>query len=520
MTGSRFQTYRAARIPSWLATLAVTSIYLAILVASNSNFTMLDDECDSMAIAGRPVAAALRPALMGQGYGEAHPPESAVLWHLWLRVTDYSFAWIRILANLLYVGAVLLAAKSAENLAGRRAYGITLASGFLWPFAFQYGRIAGWYCLSTFLLSLVTWLYLLVIEGRSKWRWSWFALACVLLVWSNYFGFVFLVLLLLDLLLFHRDLARRHAAALVIVAGVIAATSLPLLRIAPGDVTVAMSPAAQFFDWKYEIAAVGSSAFALFGSAAIAPWYLPLSVPIALGVIALLVSTWFSPSRRWLVYVAAAFVGMDLLGVLGIKRILIFMPWLLLTLGVAAAEGASRSGKTVRDAIAVIVAIGWVGIVWGKHYATTNLYEPWSKVAEVVAGDARRGATIVSANSPFFFYLDYALRLQSDTETADGAFLGESLYRAHGYRIQLPEVDHPLTGSFRGPVVLVEGTSLFEDVAAMKQLRAYLDRRCATVGEFRAAPDPAMAWKERFAAGVPILDYRTDVVWFNCPASN
>ena len=39
----------------------------------------------------------------------------------------------------------------------------------------------------------------------------------------------------------------------------------------------------------------------------------------------------------------------------------------------------------------VMLACGWMGIASGRHYATTNLYEPWAKVAKVVAGDARSG---------------------------------------------------------------------------------------------------------------------------------
>ena len=55
-------------------------------------------------------------------------------------------------------------------------------------------------------------------------------------------------------------------------------------------------------DWKNEFAMAAYPAFSIFASAAVAPWFLPLSVPVALAVLALFVCIWFSPGRRWLVY--------------------------------------------------------------------------------------------------------------------------------------------------------------------------------------------------------------------------
>lgn len=50
----------------------------------------------------------------------------------------------------------------------------------------------------------------------------------------------------------------------------------------------------------------------------------------------------------------------------------------------------------------------------------------------------------------------------------------------------------------------------------MNELKDALGRRCSTLGEYRAAPDPAFAWKRRFTKDVPVLAYRTDVTWFDC----
>jgi len=230
-----------------------------------------------------------------------------------------------------------------------------------------------------FLLSWVTWEYLAIIEERGYRPWTLFGVASVLLVWSNYFGFAFLFLLLADLLIFHRDLARKRVRSLWTVIAFVAVLFLPLLPIALYDVFSYVAPVASRADWKNEIAVVGYPSFAIFGSAAIAPWYLPLSLPVFLSVPVLFAAVWFSRGRRWLVY---AFLSMALLYISGnlvIKRVPFVLPWLFLAMAAAAFGRDSRYPRLALSSLAVIVVCGWIGIVSGKHYATANLYEPWTK---------------------------------------------------------------------------------------------------------------------------------------------
>ena len=206
---------------------------------------------------------------------------------------------------------------------------------------------------------------------------------------------------------------------------------------------------------------LGYPSFAIFGSAAIAPWFLPLSLPVFLSVLALFAAIWFSRGRRWLVYFVLSMAMLDITGNINIKRVPFMLPWLFLAMGTALSSRASRYPRLALSAITVIVVAGWIGIVNGKHYATANLYEPWGKVAEVVAQDARRGATIVSANPPFFLYLDYQLGLESDTKAADAAYLGEDLYRSHGYTILQPDDWQTWAPKLRGKVVMVNGSGVY-----------------------------------------------------------
>jgi hypothetical protein len=508
-------TVRKMPLPTWLVTLVIAAIYAAMMASSNTRFTMLDDESNCIAIAARPVSYALRSFLFGEGSG-LHPPETEIIWHFWLLVTHYSFALLRLPANLLFIGAVFFTAKSAERLAGRNAYWTTLLVGFAWPFAFQYGRIAGWYSLSTFLLSVVTWIYLQIVEERAGWWWGLFAAACVILVWSNYFGFIFLALLAVDLATFHRAVALRRLRLLAITMMVVSVSFLPLLRAALAVVGESVISSGRGISLRHEIAAVGYPTFAIFGSAAVAPWFLPLSVPILIATGTLAIAIVRSAARRWLFHVACAMLAMELARVYDIKRVLIFLPWIFLAIGLTVARGNIQNPWIARGAVFVMIAAGWIGILSGNHYATTNLQEPWGKVAVVVAADARHGATILSENPPFFLYLDYQLGLQSIMQSANGSDLGEDFYRAQGYTILDPNETGKLANSLRGKIVLVNGSGVLEDVESMNALKDALGRRCSTLGEYRAAPDPAFAWKQRFAKDVPALAYRTDVTWFDC----
>jgi len=504
------------RSASWWGTFAIVVIYATVMVSTNDHFAILDDESDSIAIAGRPVGAALRPFFTEVGYRELHPPAAEILMHFWLVTTHYSFFLLRVFANIFFMAAVLLISKSAERVAGRPAYWATLLLGFVWPFAFQFGRITGWYCPSIFLLSCVTWTYLGIIEDRGKLPWITFGIASAFLVWSNYFGFVFLFLLMADFMIFHQNLALKRFRSFLIVVAIVAIAFLPLLKVAIDDVSANVAFVEPWLNWKNEIAVLGYPSFALFGSAAIAPWFLPLSLPVFLSVLALFTAIWFSRGRRWFVYFVLSMALLDIIGNINIKRVTFMLPWLFMAIGTALSSHASRYSRLALSAIIVIVLFGWIGILSGKHYATANLYEPWGKVADVVAQDARRGAIIVSPNHSFFLYLDYRLGLESNTESADASFLGEDLYRSHGYTILRPDNWQTWAGQLRGKVVLVNGSGILEQVEEQTELNKALRLRCHSLGEYHAAPDPAASWKAQFVENAPILAYRTSVIWYDC----
>ena len=504
------------RLKSGILTSAIIAIYATALVWTNNRFTFIDDEANFIAAAAQPAVPLLHDFFSRQGLHDLHPPTVTILLHFWLVATHYSFFALRIFANIFFIAATYCTARSAEKLARRQAYWWTLLITFAWPFAFQYGRITEWYGCAMLMLSLATWAYFGILEDRGRRSWFAFVAAGLLLVWCTYFGFVFLFMLLGDLLLFHRELARQNAKRLSGAIAAIAIGFLPLLKPALQNMSESSAPNAFHMSLAHNIAAAGYPAFSIFGSVAVAPWFWPLSIPVSIAIVVLILSLWRSEARRWILYFALSMLVLELSGQMTIKRVVFLLPWLFLAMGVGATSGTERSRLAARLAIAVLIACGWAGIASGRHYATTNLYEPWAQVAETVARDARSGATIASENPPFFLYLDYQLGLEGEVGSTF-ANLGTDIYQSHGYKVLESDVDASVSNTLHGKVVVVKGPSVEEEVDAQNALDEALHNRCRLLGEYRAAPDPAARWKARFTEGIAVLEYRTDVVWYDCP---
>ena len=199
---------------------------------------------------------------------------------------------------------------------------------------------AGWRSgiLFVFLLvSLVTLCYLNFLNQATRVNWIWLFLSSVALVYSNYFGWALLGCLALDF-------AIRNAEC-------IAAWWMPflgtgaLLLIAYTPLFAAFltemhhGPHADFH--ALSVAATGVyNLYCLFVSESVAPWYWIAGVSAGLAIavcliLTLLVSSW--PVRRFLLYFAALFFVMTVLGIIQPKRVMLISPWLILPLGVALA---------------------------------------------------------------------------------------------------------------------------------------------------------------------------------------
>jgi hypothetical protein len=505
-----------ARLRTALVTSALAVAYAGIMILTNSRFTLLDDESLIIAIAAHPVLPTLKLFLNG-GWQHEHPPFSDVLLHGWLLLTHWSFFTLRLFANLFYIGSSVALAIAAGKSAGQKAYWAALLASFLWPFAFQYGRITGWYSVSMFLLSGATLAYTVLLTEHGRWPWFAFGILSVLLVWTNYFGVVLLVLFCANLLIFHFEVARRHFGKIATIGALVAISFIPLLRASLASLESAPTDPNDPFALKAALVSAAYSIYCTFASVAIAPWYLPLSVPIAIATVALLVSVWFSQGRRWLAYFFTCVLLLASTQHLTIKRITFLLPWFFLALGMGFANRNRRLAQVTAFGSMVIIAAGFIGIVSGKHYFAANFCEPWEHVARLVAQNARDGASVISNNEPFFLYLDEHLGLLSDLQIADGPDLGADLYRKHHYSIFDTDFPPPRANTLHGKVVIVIGSGTYDDVNAMDVLNREVADRCQTTGDFHAALDPALAWKKRFTRNVPLLAYRSHVIWYECP---
>jgi hypothetical protein len=507
------------RARSWIVAIGLIAVYAAIMIGTNTHFAILDDESTIIAIAAHPVLPTIKLFLSGRSQHE-HPPASDILLHLWLAATRYSFFMLRIFANIFYIAAALCIALTARKLAGERAFWGMLIVSLAWPFAFHYGRIAGWYCVTMFLVALLTGIYLKLLDGRDSVQpWAAFVVTSIVLVWTNYFGVAVLFLLLADLLIYHRDLAARRVKSVAAAGSLAVLSFLPLLRVTLTNVGAHGAKLSAIANWKQMLAVAGYPLFSVFGSVAVAPWYFPLSIPIALSVVALSLCLWFSPARKWFVYYALTLVLLGVSGHMDVKRMLFLLPWMFLAIGLAMFGSESKFPRAAMASVAVMMIAGWTGILLGNHYATTNTREPWDQVAKVVAPDARSGATVVSENQPFFLYLDYQLGMQSEmTNTTYASYLGEDIYRSRGFKVlRIAAKGEVQEASLTGKVVVVNGSAELDDVIATYKLNESLRRRCSVTGEYKAAPDPSQELKKNFVSSAYAMPYRVDVTWYECP---
>ncbi len=461
--------------------------YLVVMFATNGVFTILDDESGIVNSAAHPVIPTIKIFILGPGQHE-HPPFSDVLLHAWLMATGFSFRWLRVFANLFYAASILLIALSAREIGGRRSFWITFVLGLVWPFAFQYGRITGWYCVFLFFVSLGTWIHLRLVRSRNNNAlWFAFALTALFAVWTNYFAVVVLLIFFVDLLLFHRRFAAQNAGRLAACGIAVAIGFLPLVPIALLSVPSSPEPV----PIRNLVAVVGYPIFALFGSAAVAPWYWPFSVPIALGAILVVVAVCFSAGRRWLLYSFVLAILLTLTGHINIKYVLFLLGRLFPAFGLAASSSCARVSRCAVTGLVVLVIFGWAGIFSGRHYATTNLLEPWPQVASTVANHMRwSNAAVVSDNEPFFFYLNYDLGLQASSEWAPDVSFSPQVYAARGYKVFAVNKSSLPSDLLRGNVILVTGSGSNSDIEAMSNLNIRAQQQCRVTQTFKAAPDP------------------------------
>ena len=149
-----------------------------------------------------------------------------MLLHGWLFIGGGSQWTLRLPSVLLFLTGLIVLASVARKLAGNSAFLAVICLGTLWPFSFHFGRLAGWYSWTFFLVALLTPTYLRYLEAPDWRRLVQFVGCALLLVYSNYYGWAVVGCLALDIVVFQ----RHHAAGRFLLAtfGTLAIAYIPL----------------------------------------------------------------------------------------------------------------------------------------------------------------------------------------------------------------------------------------------------------------------------------------------------
>jgi len=505
------------RKPNEIARQVMPLLLLGIgLVGSNSSFTIVDDEASILGSAARPVRTML--ALIWSGNGRIdHPPLYEILLHFWLRLTGGTFESLRVPSIIFYLAGLFLVARAAGRLGGPESARAVAWLGMLWPFGFQYGRLASWYAFSFFLVAGLTLAYLRYLEDQSFRRWAWFSLLAVALLWTNYFGWAILGCLAIDQLLRFRTAERTASPAILVrTAALLCVAFLPLFRGFREELATG-------FDFhQHALAILANAAFgvySLFVSESVAPWYWFLSIPVCMAVLAsagLVVATVPRNGRRFLLYGGLLIAAMAVCGILLPRPLLLVSPWILLPVGTAVGTNKSFQTRIVLPvALLMIGGIGWFGTYSRHYYSAPRFLEPWPQVAEDAAGKVRSGATVISNNPTFFFYLTYILH------APDGSmpwkFVGLLPDQVRHPQVKSPKewlaAGHPVVPS----MVWTRGMGDPQTDGPMDEAAQELGRACGTQTSRLMMRDPGYEWKQRIFPEMKGLQWRVEVREYDCP---
>jgi hypothetical protein len=492
------------------------------LVITNPHFTFIDDETTIIYGAAQPAARILGAFLQGIGMHE-HPPLYDLLLHVWLRLTGERLWALRLPSIAFYVAGIWVLALAAARLAGARAARALVWIAVLWPYGFHYGRLAAWYSFCFLLVALATLAYLRATNGSgSAANWIFLAVSCLALVWANYFGWAVVACLGADFLLRRRRDPRLSLRPLVAIGGLLVVAYLPLAR--AFWLELMTHPAEGGHRWISRVLYGVYGLYTLAVSESMAPWFWWLGVPAALATAALVLALAASrePGQKFFGYFCGLYVLMMVLGILTTKRLMLIAPWFLLPvatlvcakpqkLAEASPPSPSRARMILLGALAVTFAIGWLGILFPRHYAAPRFVEPWPKTASVAAVALGRGAIVIGNNPSFFFYLGYAIA----SRQADGLRpLDVFPYPGVYFSSEWLDAGRPS----RATVLFVKGVPVFGPSDPMASAERWLDAHCRLESDRRILRSSGFRLEQRFFPRIGELPWRIEMRRYACAA--
>jgi hypothetical protein len=490
-----------------------------VLIGTNQNFTMIDDEVRIIAAAAQPVRATLALFWSGAGQHE-HPPLYDLLLHFWLKLTGGAFEYLRVFPVVFYLVGLFLLGRAARRLGGADSASAVIWIGVLWPFGFLYGRIAAWYSFSFFLVAGLTLAYLQYLEAPTRARWALLFVLGSSLLWTNYFGWAILGCLAIDQFLRYRAAEpRAKPAVLLSMAVLLCLAFLPLLA---AFRTVLSENLVLHQSHLGIVATAAFNVYSFFVSEAVAPWFWLLSLPAglaALACIGLVAASVPVPARRFFLYGGFCIALMAVTGILLTKRLLLIAPWVLLPIGVAV--GTSKSLVTrigLPLALLLIGGIGWYGVYARRYYAAPRFIEPWERTAQDAAAKIRGGAMIIANNPSFFFYLTYILRVPENGAT--WKFAGMLPDQVQHPQVKSPEQWLASGHPFAPSLIWVRGMGGQITEGPMEQAAQELDHGCGARTSRLFMRDEGYKWKQRIFPERDELPWRIEVREYDCGAAS
>jgi hypothetical protein len=486
-------------------------------IATNRWLGAIDDECAIVDVAARPVSQTLHVFFNGTGQHE-HPPLYDIVLHGWLRLTDGKLHLLRIPAVIFYLIGALFLGRAASHLVPVSSELWVVLLVVLWPLGFHFGRLAGWYSFGFCLVSFLTWAYAKYIEQSSLRAWLWLLIGAVALVYSSYFGWMFLAFLVLDIILREGANCTKRWIPVLGAGIIILATYTPLypaflheLRHGP---RTGQRLSVLVFGGLYNL-------YCLFVSESVAPWVWVLGIPAGTAIaVCLAIAVIKSPqnARRFLFYFVALFGLMALIGIETTKRIMLIAPWLILPLGTTLAT--LESGwlrRSLVTSFVLIAVVGWYGTFARTMYAAPHWIEPWNDVAHGAADEVRNGGTVIADNAAFFFYLSYLLPpTSSETGQNFAGFLPNSVHHAGVFSPrQWTDAGHPTTAT----TMLVKGMHFGTPESVVQEPQLWLDGHCSLQTHERLVRDFGSEFKQRYWPVVAQPEWRIEIETYRCSES-
>jgi len=491
-----------------LTALLLLSGLTAVLLLTNTWFSVMDDEAYQVGSAAQPIGIVVKQFRTGDA--QLHPPLPDILLHLWLRLTRNSLLLLRVPSTLFFVLGIWVSSLAATEIAGQAAGRTTLILGALWPYGFHFGRYAVWLSFCFFLLAYLLYSYVRWIEEPRLSRFCGLLVAAIALLYTNYMGWAFLFVLGLDFLFRLEPRPREHRRQPAILVGILLICYLPVWPELLRQLRYhhALSPKS-FLMFLY-------SFYVLFASESIAPWIAVLSVPLCLSIAVcsgiILIR---APRFGRVLYGGTLLLGAALAfsGEINQKRVMPLGAWVLIAVGVGFATVSTHWRRLLAAGFVIVGIISWFGIVSQRFYSTPRVFEPWEKIAQTATGRLIAGDTLIASHPAFLFYLtrDVMSRKGLDIRDFKGNY-GEQVERPGVYNVRdWVSAGHP-TSTQLWFIATLYGT----DFEPTMEASAWLDQHCVRGNTERFVPNPNSELKASYFGPSQGSPWRIEVRGYSC----